>query len=127
MDYRSKYLKYKSKYLYFKKYSQHGGDNGDDIQPIHTFRHDNNVVNNAQFNQEGNLIVTASWDWTAKVWDLDNIDPNNPQPRYTFRHDHEVKNAQFNQKGNLIVTASWDTAKVWDIFTGPTVKSASKR
>jgi hypothetical protein len=39
MDYKKKYLKYKTKYLNFKKYSQFGGDNGDDIQPRYTLRH----------------------------------------------------------------------------------------
>jgi WD40 repeat protein len=88
--------------------------------------HDDNVKN-AQFNQQGNLIVTASVDNTAKVWDLDSLDPDNPQPRYTFRHDRSVNNAQFNQDGNLIVTASADnTARVWDIGTGQMVKSARK-
>ncbi|MGK7931233.1 MAG: WD40 repeat domain-containing protein, partial [Microcystaceae cyanobacterium] len=67
-------------------------------------------VNNAQFSPDGEKIVTASQDNTAKVWD-------SKGNLLTTLEGHQdfVYNAQFSPDGEKIVTASEDkTAKMWD-------------
>jgi WD40 repeat protein len=72
-------------------------------------------VQSAIFNQaKPNLILTASYDNTAKVWDLSQ--PGN-QAIATLKHDGYVREAAFDPKNpNRIVTVSADkTARIWDI------------
>ncbi|MFM7539511.1 MAG: WD40 repeat domain-containing protein, partial [Planctomycetota bacterium] len=68
-------------------------------------------VNSAQFSHDGNRIVTASKDKTAKVWDA-----KTGAELFSLKgHTDYLTSAQFSPDGNRIVTASWDqTAKVWD-------------
>ncbi|MGK7943198.1 MAG: WD40 repeat domain-containing protein [Microcystaceae cyanobacterium] len=78
-----------------------------DVETLEGHQH---WVINAQFSPDGEKIVTASWDKTAKVWDrkgnlLTTLEG----------HQHWVINAQLSQDGENIVTASVDgTVKVWD-------------
>ena len=67
------------------------------------------VVISAQFSPDGERIVTASDDRTAKVWD------KKVSPFHSLEgHQDLVISAQFSQDGERIVTASDDrTAKVW--------------
>jgi WD40 repeat protein len=70
------------------------------------------------------MVVTASKDNTAKVWDINNMN----DPICILRHGDQVYNARFNNEGTMVVTASWDkTAKVWGILGSQMVKSASKK
>jgi WD40 repeat protein/energy-coupling factor transporter ATP-binding protein EcfA2 len=67
-------------------------------------------VNSAQFSPDGNYIVTASNDNTAKVW-------NRQGELLATLEGHQgwVDSAQFSPDGNYIATASKDnTAKVWN-------------
>ena len=68
------------------------------------------VVNSAQFSPDGERIITASDDGTAKVWDKEG------KLLYPLSgHRDVVNSAQFSPDGEHIVTASDDgTAKVWD-------------
>ena len=71
------------------------------------------VVNNAQFSPDGNYIVTASWDNTAKLWKREE-ELHRELHRTLSGHQKVVNNAQFSSDGKYIVTASRDkTAKVW--------------
>ncbi|WP_414590253.1 WD40 repeat domain-containing protein, partial [Scytonema sp. PCC 10023] len=67
-------------------------------------------VNSAEFSPNGQRIVTASSDRTAKVWDT-----NGKQLATLKGHQKEVWSAAFSPDGQRIMTASYDrTAKVWD-------------
>jgi WD40 repeat protein len=63
------------------------------------------------FSPDGTRILTASSDYTAKLWDLGGnllADLN--------RHRHSVNSAVFSPDGTRILTASSDyTAKLWDL------------
>ena len=67
---------------------------------------------NAGFSPDGQKIVTASLDNTAKVWHI------NGQLLQTLEaHQNQLNDVNFSPDGQKIVTASWDnTVKVWDIY-----------
>jgi WD40 repeat protein len=67
------------------------------------------------FSPDGNRVVTASDDHTARVWDVATGKPLTPP----LQHQAAVMSATFSPDGARIVTASWDkTARVWDAATG---------
>ncbi len=73
-------------------------------------------VSAASFSPDGRRVVTASWDHTARVWDL-----SGPRPTATVLEGHtdRVLSAAFSPDGRRVVTASDDrTAQVWDL-SGP--------
>jgi dipeptidyl aminopeptidase/acylaminoacyl peptidase len=76
-------------------------------------------VNSAQFSPDGQRIVTASSDNTARVWDAQTGQPlTNP-----LQHQSLVRSAQFTPDGKRIVTVVGDyfsraSARVWDAQTG---------
>ena len=72
-------------------------------------------VRSAAYSPDGERIVTASEDKTAKVWDA-----NTGQELMTLAgHGGPVGSAMYSPDGHQIVTASADkTAKVWDAQTG---------
>jgi tetratricopeptide (TPR) repeat protein len=69
-------------------------------------------VNSAQFSPDGERILTASFDGTARVWDSEGKE-------LATLNGHQatmVRSAQFSPDGERIVTASDDgTAKVWRV------------
>ena len=70
----------------------------------------------AAFSPDGKRVVTASYDHTARVWDL-----SGPRPVAIVLEGHTdiVWSAAFSPDGKRVVTASWDhTARVWDL-SGP--------
>ena len=80
-------------------------------QPL---RHDGPVLT-AEFSPDGQRVVTASRDNTARVWDAGTGQPITPP----LLHAGPVGSAQFSPNGLLVVTASFDrTARAWDAFTG---------
>jgi WD40 repeat protein/serine/threonine protein kinase/class 3 adenylate cyclase/tetratricopeptide (TPR) repeat protein len=73
------------------------------------------MVSCADFSPDGKLIVTGSWDNTARVWDAQTGQPLTQ----TLKHADVVTSAKFSPDGNRIVTASTDgTVRVWDVQTG---------
>jgi WD40 repeat protein len=86
-------------------------------------------VNSAVFSPDGQFIVTASWDKTARLWGLDGT------LKETFEHKDGVHSAVFSPDGQSILTACKDeTAILWNlhgellvVFEGHTgeVKSAA--
>ncbi len=82
----------------------------DNIQERAQFKGHQGRLYSANFSPDGQRIVTASSDGTAKVWDAKgNLLANLKE------HKNEVTSAVFSPDGQRIVTASSDsTAKVWD-------------
>ena len=92
---------------------------------ISDLRH-KDVVNSAQFSPNGQRIVTASKDKTARVWDA----ASGKQIGEPMQHEDVVNSAQFSPDGKRVVTAAglkpashWDatndkTARVWDADSG---------
>jgi len=73
------------------------------------------VVNSACFSPDGARIVTASWDRTARLWDV----TTGQQIAALRGHDFGVRSACFSPDGARIVTASSDyTARLWDATAG---------
>jgi WD40 repeat protein len=71
-------------------------------------------VTSAAFSPDGTLLVTASADGTAQVWNEETRTPFG-----TMKHGAPLMYAEFSSNG-LIVTASEDgTAKLWAVPRGP--------
>ena len=88
--------------------------NNNNSFPIFRCKHEG-IVYSAQFSPNGNYIVTASGDQTAKIWDA----KTGKQMGETMKHEGIVYSVQFSPDGNRIVTASSEgTVKIWDAETG---------
>jgi WD40 repeat protein/serine/threonine protein kinase len=73
------------------------------------------AVNFAQFSPDGKRIVTASLDFTARIWDAD----TGAALGEPMRHENSIYSAQFSSDGKRVVTTSRDkTARVWNAVTG---------
>ena len=94
----------------------------ENMQREHEIQHCS-AINSAVFNSKGDYIVTASDDFTAKIWDV----YTKMQIGETMKHDSCVNYAVFSHDGNYIVTASDDyTAKLWNAHTGEQVGEVMK-
>ena len=72
-------------------------------------------VYSVAFSPDGNYIVTASKDNTARVWDIATL----KSVKELRGHKREVINAAFSPDSKLIVTSSVDgMAGVWNLATG---------
>jgi tRNA A-37 threonylcarbamoyl transferase component Bud32 len=77
--------------------------------------HDDNATD-VTFSPDGRWVLTASYDQTARVWDVVTGKPRFAVP---LRHDYVILRASFSPDGRRILTASADrTARVWDAVTG---------
>ena len=74
--------------------------------------HTEQVVD-AEFGAKDGLIVTASWDGTAKVWG-----PDFGARRTLGGHRPNLQSAQFSPDGTLVITRDATGVKVWDATTG---------
>lgn len=76
-------------------------------------------INFASFSQSGNLMVTASEDNTARLWDL----RSGAELAVLSGHSDGVISAIFNRSGDRVLTSSYDnTARLWDTKKGALVK-----
>jgi WD40 repeat protein/serine/threonine protein kinase len=72
-------------------------------------------VTSAHFSRDGRLVVTASRDHTARIWDTSTGKPVGS----VLQHTGIVWQAIFSPDSRRVVTASEDgTARVWDADTG---------
>ncbi|PYJ82216.1 MAG: hypothetical protein DME22_19220, partial [Verrucomicrobia bacterium] len=68
-----------------------------------------------RFSPDGNKVLTASADQTARIWDAATGQPLTSP----LRHEREVWYAEFSRDGQSVVTASFDkTARDWDASSG---------
>ena len=89
---------------------------------VDSMRHDA-VVNSAQFSPDGQRVVTASTDKTARLWDARSGSPIGKP----MKHDREIWSAQFSSDGKQVVTASYDkTARLWDARSGSPIGEPMK-
>lgn len=73
------------------------------------FQGHSDVVNSANFSQDGKLIVTASNDKTARVWDT-----SGKQILLLSGHEEGVEYAAFSPDGKYILTTSYDNkTRIW--------------
>ena len=71
-------------------------------------------VEGAEFSPDGQRIVTASYDKTARVW--------NAASGQLLAHTYNVRRAEFSPDGHRIVTASYDkTARVFRVVALPEI------
>ncbi len=76
-------------------------------------------VADAVFSPDGARILTASWDKTAKLWDV-----ASGRLIAVFAHQGAVNSAAFSPDGNRILTASADhSAKLWEAMSGKLITS----
>ncbi len=83
-------------------------------QPVTPPLRQDGFVWSAKFSPDGQRIVTASADKTARVWDTRTGSPVTSP----LKHEDAVSSAEFSPDGRRIVTASYDkTVQVWDAQT----------
>src|SRR5215216_49440 len=71
-------------------------------------------LRSASFSPDGRLILTASSDNTARVWDL-----GIGKSVLVLQHQRRVNSATFSPDGQFILTAGDDsTARIWEVSTG---------
>ncbi len=69
----------------------------------------------AAFNRTGDRIVTASFDKTARIWDVS----KGTEVAVLRGHRGPVERAEFSPDGRRVVTAARDgTARIWDAASG---------
>jgi WD40 repeat protein len=80
-------------------------------QAVYKFiMHHDKPVPSAEFSPDNTRILTASWDRTAKLWDLQG------NLLKEFEQNDGIRHAEFSPEGTRILTASWDkTASIWDL------------
>ena len=67
------------------------------------------------FNNEGDKIITGSFDHTTKVWEV-----TTGRCLHTLHgHRGEISSCQFNYTGELCISGSIDrTCKIWNVASG---------
>ena len=70
-----------------------------------------NAVFQAQFSPDGETILTASGDGTARLWNVDGTELG-----IVANHSDWVISARFSPDGRSVVTSSWDgSVSLWDL------------
>jgi WD40 repeat protein len=73
------------------------------------------AVNTVEFSSDGKRLLTASWDATARIWDVES-----GQAMVVMQgHTGGIHMAVFSPDGTRVLTASDDaTARIWDATSG---------
>ncbi len=88
-------------------------------QALHRVFHDH-LANQCAFNASGTRLVTASSDYTARVWEV----PSMRLKAALVGHRDDVEMAAFNPAGDLIATCSRDhTIRLFEAETGACLRT----
>jgi WD40 repeat protein len=84
-----------------------------------TFEGHENEVSSVAFSPDGQMILTGSFDGTAKLWS------SGGAALHTFEgHEDLVTSVAFSPDGQTILTGSWDgTAKLWSSSEGTALQT----
>ena len=86
---------------------------------IHRFT-PHGTVASADISPDGRLVVTGSWDASAKIWD---VASGKAILKLDGVHEQFVNSVAFSPDGKLVLTASDDrTARFWNVSTGQTME-----
>ena len=86
------------------------------VQERNLFLGHENGVNSVAISPDGQIIVSASWDNTVRLWDLN----GNPIGKPFFGHQFGVNSVAFSPDGQTIVSGSNDeTVRLWDLNGNP--------
>ncbi|MEX0818862.1 MAG: protein kinase, partial [Pirellulaceae bacterium] len=78
------------------------------------------AVASAHFSPDGQRLVTASWDNSARIW---NARSGAAELKLVGGHSGYVNSAMFSPRGEFVLTASDDrTAKLWGASSGKVVR-----
>jgi WD40 repeat protein/serine/threonine protein kinase len=78
------------------------------------------AVADVDLSPDGQLLVTGSWDQSAKIWD---VASGVAIRKLAGGHTDYVNSVQFSPDGKLVLTASDDgTARLWDVSSGKPVE-----
>ena len=80
--------------------------------PLHKFPHEDDVLSVA-FSSDGRRAVTASFDRTARVWDI-----KAGTSLATLSHGERLSLARLSPDGSLVATASLTEARLWSATRG---------
>lgn len=73
------------------------------------------LVRSVDFNPDGSLLLSSSWDNTAKLWD----NKTGHLLRNMTGHTKQINGASFSPDGTRFLTHSWDkSVKIWETATG---------
>jgi WD40 repeat protein/energy-coupling factor transporter ATP-binding protein EcfA2 len=76
-------------------------------------------VNFAEYSPDGQLLATASQDWTARIWDAN----SGREVAVLEGHEGPVRRVSWSPDGRWVVTAGEDhTARIWAFATGEQVQ-----
>ncbi|MGD0111941.1 MAG: AAA-like domain-containing protein [Armatimonadota bacterium] len=85
-------------------------------KPVHVWLHDG-PIRWVEVSRDSRLVVTASDDKTARVWDVASGNAVGPP----MRHSGPVAMAAFSPDGRRVATVSAGTARVWEVRSGKQV------